>query len=126
MLTKAGRRIRLFALLAVVVALAVTLAAPGSAGAASRPRVVGGSPAGATDWPWSAYLEFGGMTACGGTLIAPDWVLTAAHCVLLNEQLGLATWPPSLVQVTLGHAHLTHSAADSPVTASPGIVDPGY
>jgi len=37
--------------------------------------IVNGRPAPQCSWPWQIHL--GG---CGGTLIAPDWVLSAAHC----------------------------------------------
>lgn len=37
--------------------------------------IVNGRPAPECSWPWQIHL--GG---CGGTLIAPQWVLTAAHC----------------------------------------------
>src|SRR5215207_4210372 len=52
------------------VVLAVALA-PAHAGA-----VVGGTPARASAHPWFAKLPL-----CGGALIAPDRVATAAHCV---------------------------------------------
>src|SRR4051812_46338771 len=35
----------------------------------------------ASDAPWLAAFQTRGITVCGGALIAPDRVLTAAHCV---------------------------------------------
>ncbi|NXS40573.1 CTRC protein, partial [Balaeniceps rex] len=47
-------------------------------------RVVGGEDARAHSWPWQGreYTRSGAWYhTCGGTLIAPNWVLTAAHCI---------------------------------------------
>jgi secreted trypsin-like serine protease len=43
----------------------------------AKASVVGGSAASAGEYPWMVALSRG----CGGTLIAPDRVLTAGHCV---------------------------------------------
>ena len=45
-------------------------------------RIVGGNEATINSWPWQAMLrDFNGPQFCGGTLIDPWWVLTAAHCL---------------------------------------------
>ncbi|XP_020319399.1 transmembrane protease serine 13b [Oncorhynchus kisutch] len=43
-------------------------------------RIIGGSAANLGDWPWQVSLHFQRSHTCGGTLIAPDFVVTAAHC----------------------------------------------
>ena len=45
-------------------------------------KIVGGAEATAFDRPWMASLQTSeGIHFCGGSLIAPNLVLTAAHCV---------------------------------------------
>jgi Trypsin len=44
------------------------------AGAAPASAVVGGQPVDAASVPW-----FGSISGCGGVLVAPDRVATAAH-----------------------------------------------
>ncbi|HEV2782420.1 MAG TPA: serine protease [Actinophytocola sp.] len=56
----------------VALAAALTTATPAAAG----PDVVGGERAAPGEFPWMVRLSMG----CGGSLIAPDVVLTAAHC----------------------------------------------
>lgn len=51
----------------------------------SRPknitRLIGGKQGKKGDSPWQALLLFEKKMRCGGVLINPSWVLTAAHCV---------------------------------------------
>ncbi|XP_063971311.1 trypsin-like [Lytechinus pictus] len=44
-------------------------------------RIVGGEPAAENAWPWQVAMFEPGEFICGGSLIDPWWVLTAAHCV---------------------------------------------
>lgn len=55
--------------------------APAFAAPAALPRVVAGTPAPPAQFPYRADLRRHGQGVCGGSLITPDRVLTAAHCV---------------------------------------------
>jgi hypothetical protein len=44
-------------------------------------EIVGGQAADPGEYPWQAMLlDQDGRFACGGTLIDPQWILTASHC----------------------------------------------
>uniref|UniRef100_A0A8D2IZF8 Peptidase S1 domain-containing protein n=1 Tax=Varanus komodoensis TaxID=61221 RepID=A0A8D2IZF8_VARKO len=45
------------------------------------PRIVGGQPASNGSWPWQVSILQDNRFICGGSLIADQWVLSAAHSI---------------------------------------------
>jgi MYXO-CTERM domain-containing protein len=60
---------------------AMLVGAPTAVPSPPRPPVVGGKPAAAGRWNDAAVVLVNDIPICTGTLIAPDLVLTAAHCI---------------------------------------------
>jgi len=50
----------------------------------SLTKIVGGYNSQSHEYPWQVAKYVGGVLDCAGTLIAPCWVLTAAHCFRLS------------------------------------------
>ncbi len=95
-------------------------------GEAAESRIIGGTDATAGAWPWIVSLENSDLGAdpyassfCGGSLIASDWVLTAAHCAVEVTTDNL--------RVRVGGHDLSASAtAGSLVAVDRILIHPGY
>ncbi|XP_009582029.1 PREDICTED: transmembrane protease serine 5, partial [Fulmarus glacialis] len=55
-------------------------------------RVVGGVDAPPGRWPWQVSVYHGSQHHCGGSVLAREWIVTAAHCVHSYRQLQASAW----------------------------------
>jgi chymotrypsin-like protease len=102
-------------------AAAASAATPDSARKeqANKSKIVGGENANPKDFPWMAAIgevnDIGEVSSyCAGTLVGPQWLLTAAHCRVLKGDYAV-----------LGRADLKTNAG-SVVAIVDTIVHPDY
>ena len=114
---------RLIPVVAVLLALGILVPAQavvqgGQPAQPQQPKVVGGANATIEEVPWQAYVVVRETTVCGGTIIDPSWVITAAHC------LNNAT--PQDVGVYTGIQLRGQATPDTRSSVSGIGVHPGY
>lgn len=96
--------------------------------AGGQPRIVGGTTASSSDAPWQVALFSDTADPylsqfCGGTLIDSSWVVTAAHCMLDedNDKISVTN-----LYIGVGSTDLTQMDSDFVRRAERIIVHPSY
>nr|XP_012601359.1 granzyme M isoform X2 [Microcebus murinus] len=84
--------------------LALALGTLCAVGSTFGAQIIGGKEAAPHSRPYMASLQENGSHKCGGVLVHPQWVLTAAHC--LNRSAELLRLRLVLGLHTLGHPRL--------------------
>uniref|UniRef100_A0A8C5PPQ3 Transmembrane protease serine 5 n=1 Tax=Leptobrachium leishanense TaxID=445787 RepID=A0A8C5PPQ3_9ANUR len=55
-------------------------------------RIIGGSDVTVGRWPWQVSLYLNNKHVCGGSIVAHQWIITAAHCVHNYRAPQLSSW----------------------------------
>ncbi len=86
---------------------------------AQEEKIWGGVATNICDVPWQISLEFSGTHGCGGSIIGPEWILTAAHCVDGTVTAGQLT-------VHAGSTDQTNNAVGQRIQVDQIIIHPAW
>ncbi|XP_011662030.2 probable threonine protease PRSS50 isoform X1 [Strongylocentrotus purpuratus] len=88
-------------------------------------RVIHGRASETGQWPWQVFIRERNIYVCGGAIVDPQWIFTAAHCVNLFDKSRRSQ--PSNITVVAGSLHRENYDEGTQVrTAVRHIVHPNY
>jgi secreted trypsin-like serine protease len=106
----------------------LALAGPAAASPGATASIVGGTTALSEEWPWAAFIlaasAKGEGFSCSGTVISPNLILTAGHCVE-DIETGKKT-PAGQYVVVTGSSDIRDAALRQVSKVSRTIVNPNF
>ena len=95
----------------------------------SHDRIVGGEDVDIKDYPWQVSMQlqpqFGGAHFCGGTIVDEEWVITASHCLVFEQNGDDFYLQPMHVRVRAGFTSMS-SNEGAYYNAAEIIMHPDY
>ena len=108
----------------LLVMLALGLLAPLAPSASADDfHIVNGQEAPQGAYPWMAAFLFDGGQGCGGSVIAPNWILTASHCVA--DDRGQPSVTPGQATFRVNTNNWTDGNGET-LTAAEIFIHPSY
>nr|XP_023990659.1 transmembrane protease serine 5-like [Salvelinus alpinus] len=72
-------------------------------------------------WGWQSSLHWRGKHVCGGAIVTPRWIITAAHCFIQYNMLQESEW-----QVVVDTLSLTDTSAGQRYRALQILYHPSF
>ncbi len=93
-------------------------------------RIVGGQDVLIRDYPWQISLQltpqYGGAHMCGGTIIDEEWILTAAHCLVVDQGGNDFYLTPNHVRIRAGFTSMSDPEQGSYYSVAELHLHPSY